>query len=162
MSRRQQIDDLTDLAIPEQPSLSPDGKEIVYVLRTSDAADDRNVLALWRVGSREGDPKRLTAGPADSSPAWSPDCASVAFLRADDGPAQVWLLPASGGEPRRLTDLPLGAGPPVWSPDGSRERRTSHVGPIIVLVTWHMATDPYSWCGNLCDPLLTGQCVTSE
>jgi len=120
MSRRQRTEDLTDIAVPEQPALSPDGKEIVYVLRTSEAADDRNVAALWRVGSRDGDPDRLTAGPADSSPAWSPDCSSVAFLRAGDGPPQVWLLPARGGEPRRLTDLPLGAGPPVWSPDGSR------------------------------------------
>ena len=34
-------------------------------------------------------------------------------------PAQIWLLPARGGEPRSLTDLPLGAGRPVWSPDGS-------------------------------------------
>ena len=45
---------------------------------------------------------------------------SVAFLRAGDGPAQLWLLPATGGEPRSLTDLPLGAGQPVWSPDRSR------------------------------------------
>ncbi|MGH3302985.1 MAG: serine hydrolase, partial [Streptosporangiaceae bacterium] len=43
-----------------------------------------------------------------------------AFLRAQDGPAQLWLLPASGGEPEQLTTLPLGAGAPVWSPDGSK------------------------------------------
>ena len=44
----------------------------------------------------------------------------MAFLRAADGPAQVWLLPADGGEPEQLTSLPLGAGAPVWSPDGAR------------------------------------------
>ena len=120
MSRRQTIDDLNDIAVPEQPALSPDGQEVVYVLRTSDAAADRNVTELWRVGSRDGDPERLTAGPVDSAPAWSPDGSSVAFLRAADGPAQLWLLPTRGGEPRSLTDLPLGAGRPVWSPDGSR------------------------------------------
>ena len=120
MSRRQHIEDLNDIAVPEQPALSPDGKEIVYVLRTSDAAADRNITALWRVGSRTGDPQRLTTGEADSSPAWSPDGSSVAFLRAGDGPAQVWLLPAKGGEPRSLTELSLGAGRPVWSPDGSQ------------------------------------------
>ena len=132
MSRRQHIEDLNDIAIPEQPALSPDGQEIVYVLRTSDAAADRNITALWRVGSREGDPQPLTTGPADSAPTWSPDGSSVAFLRAGDGPAQVWLLPARGGEPTSLTDLPLGAGPPVWSPDGSR---IAFAAPVDLLAT---------------------------
>ena len=120
VSRRQHIEDLNDIAVPEQPALSPDGQEIVYVLRTNDAAADRNITALWRVGSRTGDPQRLTTGEADSSPAWSPDGSSVAFLRAGDGPAQVWLLPAKGGEPRSLTELSLGAGHPSGAPTALR------------------------------------------
>ena len=44
---------------------------------------------------------------------------SRSFARPD-GPPQLWLLPADGGEPEQLTTLPLGAGAPVWSPDGSR------------------------------------------
>src|SRR3712207_4708362 len=50
----------------------------------------------------------------------------LAFLRAarDDGGTvgrpQIWLLPAGGGEARRLTDHPLGADAPVWSPDSTR------------------------------------------
>lgn len=132
MSRRQRIEDLNDIALPEQPALSPDGEEIVYLLRTTDPDADRNVTALWRVGSRDGDPERLTAGPADSAPAWAPDGFSVAFLRGGDGPAQVWLLPSRGGEPRRLTDLPLGAGRPVWSPDGSR---IAFAAPVDLLAT---------------------------
>jgi dipeptidyl aminopeptidase/acylaminoacyl peptidase/CubicO group peptidase (beta-lactamase class C family) len=128
VTRRQQIEDLTALALPEQPALSPDGTQIVYVLRTSarelaerpyqDSEPDRAARLLWRVGTRPGEPARLTRGPADSSPAWSPDGSRLAFLRAQDGPAQVWLLPMGGGEPEQLTTLPLGAGAPVWSPDG--------------------------------------------
>ncbi len=44
----------------------------------------------------------------------------MAFLRAQDGPAQLWQLPIGGGEPEQLTTLPLGAGTPVWSPDGTK------------------------------------------
>jgi dipeptidyl aminopeptidase/acylaminoacyl peptidase len=120
VTRRQRIDDLTTLAVPEQPALSPDGSQIAYVLRTSDVDADRSVRSLWRVGARTGEPQQLTRGQADSAPAWSPDGTRVAFLRAQDGPAQLWLLPASGGEPEQLTTLPLGAGAPVWSPDGSK------------------------------------------
>ena len=120
MTRRQRIDDLTAYAVPEQPVLSPDGRRIVYVLRTADAEADRTVRALWTVGTRTGEPRQLTRGRADSAPAWSPDGTRIAFLRAQDGPPQVWLLPVDGGEAEQVTSLPLGAGAPVWSPDGTR------------------------------------------
>src|SRR5580693_2492314 len=119
VTRRQRIEDLTEFALPAEPALSPDGQEIVYVLATTDAAADRNVRSLWRV-PRTGPVRQLTRGTADTSPAWSPDGTRVAFLRTSDGQAQVWLLPMDGGEPERLTTLPLGAGAPAWSPDGSR------------------------------------------
>ncbi|MFT7841788.1 serine hydrolase [Saccharothrix sp. BKS2] len=120
MTRRARIDDLTSLAVPEQPALSPDGAHAAYVLRTSDVDADVTTRCLWRVGTGGGRPERLTRGRSDTSPAWSPDGRHVAFLRAEDGPAQVWLLPAAGGEATPLTSLPLGAGPPQWSPDGTR------------------------------------------
>ena len=122
MTRRLRIEDLTSFAIPEQPALSPDGSQVIYVLRTTDAEADRTVRSLWRVAAADGPadtgPVRLTRGNADTAPAWSPDGAAIAFLRAADGPAQIWLLPAAGGEPEQLTTLPLGAGAPFWSPDG--------------------------------------------
>ncbi|SES26077.1 Dipeptidyl aminopeptidase/acylaminoacyl peptidase [Lentzea xinjiangensis] len=111
-------EDLYDCALPEQPVLSPDGTEIVYVLRTTDREGDRDVRALWRV--RGGKAEQLTRGTADVAPAFSPGGGEIAFLRAQDGPAQLWLLPAGGGEPEQLTKLPLGAGAPVWSEDGTR------------------------------------------
>src|SRR5215472_9869757 len=120
VTRRQRIDDLTALAVPEQPALSPDASQIVYVLRTIDVDADRSVRSLWRVAAPSGEPRQLTRGRADTAPAWSPDGTSVAFLRAQDGPPQLWLLPSGGGEAEQLTTLPLGAGTPVWSPDGSK------------------------------------------
>ncbi|MHB1596674.1 MAG: TolB family protein, partial [Streptosporangiaceae bacterium] len=122
MTPRPRIEDLTSFAIPEQPALSPDGSQVVYVLRTTDADADRTMRSLWRAGAADGvagsAPMRLTRGSADTAPAWSPDGGAIAFLRAQDGPAQIWLLPAAGGEPEQLTTLPLGAGTPFWSPDG--------------------------------------------
>ncbi|WP_433219725.1 serine hydrolase [Dactylosporangium sp. CS-047395] len=119
MTGRIEIDDLYRIALVEQPALSPDGAQVVYVLRTADREADRDVRSLWRVAASGGEPHRLTRGPADSTPVWSPDGTWLAFLRSVDGPAQVWLLPAGGGEAEPLTALPLGAGTPVWSPDGS-------------------------------------------
>jgi dipeptidyl aminopeptidase/acylaminoacyl peptidase/CubicO group peptidase (beta-lactamase class C family) len=133
MTRRLRIDDLTDLAVPSQPALSPDGSRVVYVLRTLDAEADRNVDELWLVPAGGGTPRRLTRGPADVAPAWSPDGSRLAFLRE----GQVHVLAADGGEPEKVTDLPLGAGAPVWSPHGDRIAFTSAVdltggtGPLV-------------------------------
>nr|WP_042188822.1 serine hydrolase [Kibdelosporangium sp. MJ126-NF4] len=120
MSRHQRADDVTTFAVPSQPALEPDGDRCLYVLRTTDTEADRDDHAIWLVGTQSGQPRRLTHGREDTAPAWSPDGTKVAFLRAEDGPSQLWLLPIDGGEATRSTTLPLGAGEPVWSPDGTR------------------------------------------
>ena len=123
--RRLRIDDLLDLAVPSQPALSPDGSRIVYVLRTLDAEQDRNVDELWLVGTDGGAARRLTSGPGDTAPAWSPDGSRIAFVR--DG--QLAVLSAAGGEAVTVTALPLGAGAPQWGPDGARIAFAAPVDP---------------------------------
>src|SRR5215471_5470659 len=120
MARRLTIEDLLALTVPEQAALSPDATRCAYVLCEQDTDEDKSLRSIWCVSLADRQPRRLTRGQTDIAPAWSPDGASIAFLRKTDGPAQLWLLPAEGGEPEQLTTLPLGAGAPVWSPDGSK------------------------------------------
>jgi dipeptidyl aminopeptidase/acylaminoacyl peptidase len=110
------IEDLIDLAVPSAPALSPDGTVVVYVLRTLDADSDRACDRLWLAATDGSGSRPLTAGPADTAPAWSPDGRRLVFLR--DG--QLALLELATADPVVLTDLPLGAGAPAWSPDGTR------------------------------------------
>jgi len=111
------------------PQISPDGKEVAYVLVAVNEKEDRYDTSLWSVPtSGGGEPRRLTAGPRDSSPRWSPDGRTLAFVRApgEKDKPQIHLLSMSGGEARKLTDLPRGAGSPAWSPDGKRIAFTSN------------------------------------
>ena len=108
------------------PQISPDGAKIVYTLVTVNAKHDNYETSLWVIPASGGAARPLTSGPHDSSPRWSPDGRTLAFLRASeqknkDGKpqsAQIYLLSMEGGEARPLTDIPKGAGGLAWAPDG--------------------------------------------
>ncbi len=114
------LEDLFALREASDPRLCPDGSRVAFVVTTADRDDDANRSSIWTVDASGGEPKQVTRGKTDFHPQWSPDGSHLAFLRAEDGPPQIWLLPASGGEARRLSDLSLGAGGFVWSPDSTR------------------------------------------
>ena len=122
------------------PHFSPDGSAIAFVVTTVDQKQNRRANAIWMVsadGSREA--SRLTTSPQSStSPRWSPDGKAIAFLSArpaandpatETPRAQVWLLPLTGGEARRVTALLNGVSSFQWSPDGNRLVCVSRSGP---------------------------------
>ena len=108
------------------PQISPDGRHAAYVLVTVNAKHEGYETSLWLVGTDGASPpRRLTAGPKDGAPRWSPDGTTLAFLRPKDGRPQLHLLPLAGGEAQQLTDVPKGASPAAWSPDGKTIAFTS-------------------------------------
>jgi dipeptidyl aminopeptidase/acylaminoacyl peptidase len=66
------------------PHLSPDGKRVAYVVTTIDQKQNRRVSNVW-VAATDGSraPRQFTASPqSSSSPRWSPDGQTLAFLSA--------------------------------------------------------------------------------
>ncbi|PZS30616.1 MAG: peptidase S9 [Pseudonocardiales bacterium] len=113
--------DITHLITLGAPTLSPDGTTAVVAARHPDLEENEYRSQLWTVAvDKSSPPRRLTHSKQDSAPRFSPDGQWLAFLRAEPkGKAQVHLLPADGGDAQALTELPGGAGAPVWSPDSS-------------------------------------------
>lgn len=52
-------------------------------------------------------------------PSWSPDGSEIAFQSSSGGAREVWIVPSSGGTPRRLTEEVADTVQPSWSPDGN-------------------------------------------
>ena len=120
------------------PQISPDGTRVAFVRVTVDEKKTGYDTSIWSVAMKGDEaPRRMTDGKHDASPRWSPDGKWLVFVRAPEAPAggpggagasggagarppapQLYLLPVSGGgESWKITDLPRGAGAPVWSPD---------------------------------------------
>jgi len=121
--------DLISMHRVAEPQVSPDGKWVAYTVATPDMEANRNASNIWVVATAGGAEIQLTRSGHDSSPVWSPDGKSIAFLSSRSGDSQVYLLSTDGGEAHPLTKLSTGADMVKWSPDGKTIAFTSSVYP---------------------------------
>ena len=93
------------------PSVSPDGSQVVYTLRTTDMEANIGHFDLW-LSTVDGDTTRqLTSHEAnDTDPAWSSDGKHVYFLSSRGDSKQVWRIALAGGEAIQVTNLPVEVG----------------------------------------------------
>ena len=99
---------------------TPDGRSIAFIRGDS----------LYLQDLASGSPRMLAQGGQMHSLAWSPDGRWIAcvlgnrqaqqpgFLFANGGAATLGLIPASGGEPKPLSEDEYYSASPVWGPDG--------------------------------------------
>ena len=119
------IEDLLLFQIPTGVRLASDGQAVFWAQRAVDRALGKTVCHLHR-GEHGVAPRALTSGAvSDGSARPSPDGSAIAFVRRAVGgtgpqPAQLCMMPATGGNVRVLLEEKGDFGPPAWAPDGSR------------------------------------------
>jgi tricorn protease len=95
------------------------------LLRNPDIHGDQIVFQygddLWTAQSDGSHARALTSGAGrKSDPHFSPDGQWIAYTGTYDGNEDVYVLPATGGEPRRLTYHPARDEVLGWAPDSTR------------------------------------------
>ena len=95
-----------------EPTVSDDGRTVVYVSKAADAAQN-----LWKMNLDDGERAQLTSGGFDLRPDISPDGRWVVYMSVIKDSPTLWKTPIDGGgAPIQLSDK-IAAVPRV-SPDG--------------------------------------------
>lgn len=99
----------TKVTLPAVPSLTPDGKTLVFVWNGD----------IWKVPTTGGQVTALTRHPAiDQWCRVSPDGKEVAFTSSRLGKHHLYVMPITGGEPEQIGFHSDGYTPEGWTPDG--------------------------------------------
>lgn len=103
------------------PRISPDGRFVAYVQGEADWAADSMDREIWVAEIATRRALQLTHTKGSSwGPAWSPDGSRLLFLSDRGGSAQIYAVPAVGGDAKQLLNVETGVNAFVWSPDGRR------------------------------------------
>jgi len=82
---------------------------------------------LYTVGTEGGIARRLTSDVGyEIFPKFSPDGKTIAFTGQYDGNSEVYLMPAEGGEPLRIS----------WTPTLGRDDVSDRMGPNNIVMGW--------------------------
>ncbi len=102
-----------------EPSLSPNGKTLLFVISTPCLKENKFRRDLYTIPIDGGEPRRLTyQGENNHNGVWAPDGNKIAFISDRSGTSQVYVMNLNGGDPKQMTEMENETQYLSWSPDG--------------------------------------------
>jgi dipeptidyl aminopeptidase/acylaminoacyl peptidase len=99
------------------PQVSPDGRWVLYSVRTTDVDANRRTTVTKLQAISSGAARQFPdANTAATEARWSPDGKRIAY----SAKGQIWVADVGGTASRQITHVNGGASGPVWSPTGDR------------------------------------------
>jgi dipeptidyl aminopeptidase/acylaminoacyl peptidase len=113
------IEDLYKIKNVSDPQISPDGKQIAFVVTEYFLEKGKSNSDIWIMDADGGNQRQMTRDAAsDNHPRWSPNGNKLLFVSGRKNGDQAWVIPVNGGAPYQVTDFYMGISNPEWSPDG--------------------------------------------
>ena len=104
-----------------QVNMSEDGKYITYVVREAIMEEEKSeyLSQIWVSATDKSFNEKYTHSKKSStSPKFSPNGKSIAFLSLRSGKNQIWIMNSFGGEAKQITESKDGIKTFKWSSDG--------------------------------------------
>ncbi|HEV2037071.1 MAG TPA: hypothetical protein VGQ96_00575, partial [Candidatus Eremiobacteraceae bacterium] len=122
-ARTMVVSDVRRIVSVSNPKISPDGKQIVCLLTRADYQNNSEKTDVLLIDIATSAQRVLTYGRDEvSAPQWSPSGDRIAFIaregESESAQPQVYVMPLSGGDVRKITNAPNGVSVFAWKPDG--------------------------------------------
>jgi len=115
--RAMTFEDFASVRAVGDPQPSPDGRSVLFVVRSIDLPGNRRVAHTFVMPAAGGAARRFPNTEISATEArWSPDGRRIAYVAE----GQLWIADVDGANRRQLAKLTGGASGPVWSPVGDR------------------------------------------
>jgi len=121
-------EDIFALEYANDPQVSPDGKQIVYVRNSNDIMTDGTHSSLWLLDVKTGQQSPLFVDQFNyGSPRWSEDGNRIAFISDRSGSRQIHVHYVKENKTALVSQLTKSPGNLTWSPDGEQLAFTMNV-----------------------------------
>ena len=92
-----------------EPRISPDGKKVLYNVRTMDVAANKGNNDVYLMDVNGSNAVAIANGAQNETGArWSDDGSKVFYMDDADGTSQVWMMNADGTGKSKVTDIASG------------------------------------------------------
>ncbi|MEM7703130.1 MAG: S9 family peptidase [Pseudomonadota bacterium] len=112
-------EDVFELEWADDPQVSPDGRQAIYLRRFNDIKIDRTRAHVWIVNLDGSGHEPLLADEGSySSPRWSPDGSRIAYMKGVDGGTGLFVHYLGSGREALIGTFERSPRSITWAPDG--------------------------------------------